>query len=228
MNLEKYLKILCLTDLFKCFSSEELLLLFNDNNYKLSQYKKNSIIHFESEKCLTLDIILKGEIIIQKIDEDGNVLTITKFNIGDAIGGNLLFGNNNTYPMTVTSKSDAVILHIKKDFVLQLCQTNKIFLIEFIKSISEKTFILTSKIKSISMKSLRESIIDFLNYEYYSQNTNKIKLNMTKKELAERLGVQRSSLSRELNKMRKDGLVVYDAHSITIKDFNIIKLKIIG
>ena len=39
---------------------------------------------------------------------------------------------------------------------------------------------------------------------------------VTKKDLAEKFGVQRSSLSRELNKMRKEGLIEYDAYSITI------------
>ena len=73
------------------------------------------------------------------------------------------------------------------------------------------------------MKSIKESIIEFLNYEYYSQKSKEIKLNMTKKELAERLGIQRTSLSRELNKMKKDGLIDYDAHSITICDFDIIR-----
>jgi Mn-dependent DtxR family transcriptional regulator len=41
---------------------------------------------------------------------------------------------------------------------------------------------------------------------------------MTKKELAEKIGVQRPSLSRELNKMRKDGLITYDPTQITIID----------
>jgi len=36
--------------------------------------------------------------------------------------------------------------------------------------------------------------------------------------LAERLGIQRSSLSRELNKMRKDGLLEYDARTVTLKE----------
>ena len=39
---------------------------------------------------------------------------------------------------------------------------------------------------------------------------------MTKKALAERIGVQRTSLSRELAKMRADGLIKYDAESIEI------------
>lgn len=48
-----------------------------------------------------------------------------------------------------------------------------------------------------------------------------IKLNYSKKDLAERLGIQRSSLSRELNKMRRDGLLEYDAKTITLKNIEV-------
>ena len=223
MSVKNHLSILRLTELFSGFSTEELLNLFKAQNYIISKYNKGCIIHFESEKCNYLDIILKGQVFIQKIDEKGNVLTVAEFKIGDNLGGNLLFSKYPYYPMSVIAKSDTEILHIPKDLVLQLCQTSQDFLVKFLTCISDKTAILTSKIKSISMKSIRESIIEFLNYEYYTQNSKKIKLNMTKKELAERLGIQRTSLSRELNKMKKDGLVDYDAHSITICDFNIIR-----
>lgn len=223
MNIKDYLSILKLTGLFDGFSVEELLTLFKTYNYVISKYNKGSIIHFESEKCNYWDIILKGQVFVQKIDEKGNVLTVAEFKIGDNIGGNLLFSKYPYYPMSVIAKSDTEILHIPKDFVLQLCQTSQDFLVKFLTCISDKTAILTSKIKSISMKSIRESIIEFLNYEYYTQKSKEIKLNMTKKELAERLGIQRTSLSRELNKMKKDGLIDYDAHSITICDFDIIR-----
>ncbi|WP_058486560.1 Crp/Fnr family transcriptional regulator [Defluviitalea phaphyphila] len=223
MNIKNYLGILKLTRLFKGFSDEELIHLFETHNYIISKYNKGTIIHFESEKCNCWDIILKGQVFIQKIDEKGNVLTITEFKVGDNIGGNLLFSKYPYYPMSVVAKSDTHILHIDKNLILQLCQISQDFLVEFLSCISDKTMILTSKIKSISMKSIRESIIEFLNYEYYTQKNKEIKLNMTKKELAERLGVQRTSLSRELNKMKKDGLIDYNAHSITICDFDIIR-----
>lgn len=42
-------------------------------------------------------------------------------------------------------------------------------------------------------------------------------MNSSKKELAERFGVQRSSLGREPNKMRRDELIEYDARAITLK-----------
>ncbi|MCM8709437.1 Crp/Fnr family transcriptional regulator [Clostridium sp. SYSU_GA19001] len=223
MNIKDYLNILRLTELFGGFSNEELLNLFKTHNYIISKYNKGSIIHFETEKCNYWDIILKGQVFIQKIDEKGNVLTITEFKVGDSIGGNLLFSKYPYYPMSVLAKCDTEILHINKDFVLLLCQISQDFLIQFLTCISDKTAILTSKIKSISMKSIRESIIEFLNYEYYTQKNKKIKLYITKKELAEKLGFQRTSLSRELNKMKKDGLIDYDANYITICNFDIIR-----
>lgn len=223
MNIRDFIHIIKHINLFNTISSEELAQLFHSKNYEIKEYKKNKVIYLQNQKCTTLDIILKGSIIVQKIDTNGNVLTISTFTTGDVLGGNLLFANTNIYPMTVASKSSCIILHINKDLILELCQRNTNFLIEFIKSISDKTIILTNKIKSISMKTIRQCILDFLTYEYYIQKTSKITLPVSKKELAERIGVQRPSLLRELNKMRRDGLIEYDAHSITIKNVEFIK-----
>jgi len=72
------------------------------------------------------------------------------------------------------------------------------------------------------MKTIRQSIIDFLLYEHHVQESTKIKLNMTKKELAEKIGAQRTSLSRELTKMRNDGLIDFNSKFIYIKDTNML------
>jgi len=215
-----YVPLLKNFDLFKDLSFEELNYLFTKDLYEISNYKKNSVIYFQNEKCTRFDIILKGTITVQEIDSKGNVLTISNFTVGDVLGGNLLFSYRNFYPMTVLSKTDAIILHIKKDLILKLCQINMAFLNNFLGSISDKTLILTDKIKSLSMKTIRQCITDFLIYESFSQNSMIIKLDYTKKELAEKFGIQRASLSRELNKMRKDGLIEYDARSITIIDID--------
>ncbi|MGH4052045.1 MAG: Crp/Fnr family transcriptional regulator [Clostridium sp.] len=211
-----YIPLIKNIDLFKDLPFEDLNHLFTKDLYEIKNYKKNSVIYFQNEKCTRFDIILKGAILVQEIDLKGNVLTITDFNIGDVFGGNLLFSHKNFYPMTIISKTETIVLHIKKDLILKLCQINVVFLNNFLQSISDKTLILTTKIKSLSMKTIRQCIIDFLVYESFSQSSNTVKLEHTKKELAEKFGIQRPSLSRELNKMRKDGLIEYDAHSITI------------
>jgi CRP-like cAMP-binding protein len=220
-KMENLIKLIMNINLFKCFSEKELEEIFyinkNINHYIIKNYNKNSIIYIQNEKCNTLDVILDGKITIQKIDSEGNIFPINDFINGDIIGENLVFANKNNYPMTVLAKSNAKILHINKELILTLCQENKNFLISFLQSLSSKTLILSNKM-SLSMKTLRQSIIDFLLYEYYAQDSTKIKLNMTKKDLAEKIGVRRTSLSRELNKMRKDSLIDFDNKYIIIKD----------
>ena len=85
--------------------------------------------------------------------------------------------------------------------------------------ISDRTLVLTDKINTISPRSIRKKVIDFLTEEYRLQGSQIIVLGISKKELAERLGMQRTSLSRELARMKTDGMIDYDTRTITIRDF---------
>ena len=181
INIEKYISVLKFNRLFLGMSSEELFKLFRENGYNISRHSRNGVIHLEGEICKTLDIILAGEVLVQKIDEDGNVLTISRFVPGDNIAGNLLFSSHPYYPMSVSAKTDVILLRIDKGLVLKLCQSSMDFLLEFLACMSDKTATLTSTIKSISMKTIREAVIDLLSYEYSLQKSHRIKFNMTKK-----------------------------------------------
>lgn len=154
--------------------------------------------------------------VVDSIDEAGNLLTISEFFSDDIIGGNLLFSKNPYYPMTVTSQTPTEILEVDKEALFELLCNYPSLLRTFLEVISDHAFILGDKIKHYVNKTIRESIMNFLNYESKKQSSNHIKLNMTKKALAERIGVQRTSLSRELAKMRAEGLILFDKDAITI------------
>ncbi len=218
-----YLDVLSSLSLFSCFAQNELMRLFHAGNHRVAHYHKGRIIHLQNEKCRTLDIVLDGGVAVQKTDADGNILKISVFSGGSILGANLLFSSRNFYPMTVVAESETVLLQIDKDLILALSQTNICFMTELMKQISDRTLVLTDKIDAISLKTIRQKIIDFLKYEYSLQKNAVLKLPISKRDLAERFGVQRTSLSRELNKMRKDGLLEYNAQTITLKEPDIIK-----
>lgn len=223
MRLEEYISVLTKTEFFKNFSDKDIISLFNRNNFKIREYPKRTIIYLQNQKCKSFDMILKGVVVVKTIDENGKVLTVSEFKIGDTIGENLLFADCNNYPMTVVAKTATTILHMDKDLVLKLCQMDIDFSNELLRSISNKILIIGTKLKSVTMKTIRQQIIEFLANQYYIQNTFEIKLNMSKKEWAEKLGVQRPSLSRELSKMKKEGLIDYNRNIIHIKKLDIIK-----
>lgn len=223
MNIKDYTDFLTALPLFKDFSSESIQNFIEHNNCKLIAFSREDIIFFEDEQCKNLSIILEGAVEIQKIDPSGKVLTVASLTQGDAFGENLIFGDKNSYPMTVISKDSTVILNISKNSVTELCQKSTTFLNEFLRLLSNKAFSLSSKIKEVTLKNIRQKICEFLVWKSQVYNTMTINLNMSKKDWAEKLGIQRPSLSRELIKMKEEGLIDYDKDTIDIKDINLLK-----
>lgn len=213
----KYSDIIKLNPLFRSLSSDELTELFNTSNFKAANYKKGSIIHFQNEKPRFLDVILSGTVLAQSIDEEGNVLTVSELTKGELIGLNLLFSQKSHYPLMIIAKTATEVLHLEKTIIPELCMKNKAFLLLILEYLSDRSVFLTDKIKMMSGKSIRQMLLEFLTYEHYSQKSTRIKLPLTKKEMAEKFGVQRTSLSRELQKMRDEGLIEFDRNYIYIK-----------
>lgn len=118
--------------------------------------------------------------------------------------------------MTISTLLATEILEIDREILFQLFLHNPQFLQTFLGLISDHAFILGDKIKHYINKPIRESILNYLDYESKKQNSNHIILNISKKALAEKIGIQRTSLSRELAKMRTDGLILFDRTSITL------------
>lgn len=187
-----------------------------DGSFRLCSYGKNNIMHFSGEVCGKLEIILSGKVIVERIDESGDIMTIAEFFSDEILGGNLLFSRNPHYPLTITAKQPTIIVEIGKERLFHLFSENQEFLKRYLEFVSDHATILGDKIKHYINKSIRESIMSYLDYERKQQNSNHIILSVTKKDLAEKMGVQRTSLSRELAKMRYDGLIKYDAKSIEV------------
>jgi CRP-like cAMP-binding protein len=221
--MKKYLELMRQIDLIKSIKPQEIDSYLTEGSCKITQYGKNNTVHFVGEFCSKLEIILSGKVVIERIDESGNLMTIAEFFKGDVLGGNLMFSRSPNYPMTVTAKEATSILEINRDRLFRLFSYNHEFLRSYLEYVSDHTVILGDRIKHYVNRTIRESIVSYLNYECKKQNSNIIKLSVTKKALAERIGVQRTSLSRELAKMREDGLVKYDSESIEIVDNSLLK-----
>jgi CRP-like cAMP-binding protein len=214
--MKQYIGLIEKSLLLGSFSIEEVHACLKDGCFRISNYGKNSIVHFSGEVCLKLEIILSGHVSVERIDEGGNLMTIAEFYGNEVLGGNLLFSKNPYYPMTITAKQPTVILGIDKERLLTLFSDNPTFLRRYLEFVADHTTILGDRIKHYVNKTIRECIIAYLVNERQKQNSNIIKVPITKKAWAERMGVSRTSLSRELAKMKKDGLIRYDSKIIEL------------
>lgn len=209
--------------LFSHFSDHDIQELLSSGFASVKSYLKEDLLFSEGEYCDFLSVVIEGKIEIQKLDSNGNILVVATLNRGNVFGENLLFGDRNFYPMSVVAKENSQVLHIKKDYIYKLCSSNEPFLRELLRILSNKALNLSSKLKQVTMKSIREMICNYLLKKYNKEKSTTIKLEFSRKDWADKLGVQRPSLSRELMKMRDAGLIDFSKNIIEIKDLEGLK-----
>jgi len=182
----------------------------------LQRFQPGQIIHLDGDHCRGMEIILSGRVSVERIDESGDLMIINQFGPDDMIGGNLVFSRNPRYPMTIIAKTASTLVVLEKPLIFELCSQYPGFLEQFLVAISDNAMLLGDKIQHSVQRSLRESLTSYLKNMAMIQGSNLIQLPVTKKELAEQIGVQRTSLSRELQKKRNEGLLAYDSRTIQL------------
>ena len=80
-----------------------------------------------------------------------------------------------------------------------------------------------NKIRMIYMASIKEKIASFLLHNVEASHTNIVPLRLSRKQLADRFGVQKSSLIRTLNDLEHSNLIFVREKEIVV--LNVVGLK---
>lgn len=187
------------------FKDVDKFLLKNVDMIK-KKYTKGSTVYEKGIVCNSLDIVLSGDLVAYATSANGSESRVFSFEKDDTIGANLLFGNINRYPFNIYATTNCELLHINKDAVEALLKDYE-FTLNFVKILSLNSQVMNQKIAIYTQKTLRENLMDYFNTLSLQQNSRLITLSMSKKQLADYLGVQRPSLFRELKKMQDEGLI---------------------
>lgn len=181
----------------------------------LKQYTKGVTVYEQRSTCETLDIVIDGAFIAYSLAENGSIMTVFEFSKGRALGANLLFGDNNTYPLTIYCSEKGTLLHISKRAVMSFLYHYD-FSLKFIGSISQNSQGLNSRMTMTTQKTLRENILDYLSQQSLLQNSMTVILPMSKKQLADYFGVRRPSLFREFKKLSDEGFIIVQNRTVQI------------
>lgn len=216
--MEEIIKTIKKNQLFIGLSDENIKNVLKEIKYYIKTYSKGEIIANEDDECKSLSLVLSGTVEIQRLYSNGKYIVLSRIFEGDVFGEALVFSKAKTYPATVIALSECMVLFINKNDVLKICSHEEKILENFISLLSDKVFILNSKIKSISFKSIRQKVINYILNEAKEQKSNYIILKNTKEEIASLLGIPRPSLSRELINLRDMNYIEFNRKKITILD----------
>ncbi len=179
-------------------------------------YRKGQLVHAEGEPCLGLEVILSGQLAVERLTPEGDLMTIAVFGPGDCLGGNLLFSSRPVYQLAVTASGHTRVLAIARQPLFDLFQRHSAFLAQYLAYVSDNAGLLEEKLRHFANLPIRQRVLNYLHAQAARQGGRRVLLPVSKTALAEQFGVQRTSLSRELQKMRDQGLIAFDRQSITL------------
>lgn len=219
------IKELSSLNILKSIDKEYLTDFINNNQIVKRSFYKGTTVHEHDSKCLGIDIVLSGGLVAYSLASNGSETIVFEFKKNNVIGANLLFGDENKYPMNIYCTEDCVLFHIYKDTVTKLL-TDYTFVMPFVRSLSLNSQGINERIAMYTQKNLRENLMDYLIDLSAKQNSHIVRLPVSKKQLADYFGVQRPSLFRELKRMKDEDLIKIDNKTITLNFLSISHLSV--
>jgi len=205
-------------DLFESIENNDILELLQCIGIKTKVYKKNSYIIKTSSKINYLGVILSGNAIVTKSDFAGNPVEIEKLKTNDIFGHNIVCCGINKSPVDIIAKTECEVLFLPFEKVVNPCQKLCPYHLQLIKNvmkmISKRNSILNYQIDIIGQRSIRQKILAFL--QAYNNGEKVITVPYSREEMAKYLCSDRSALSRELCRMRDEGIINFNKNNFEI------------
>lgn len=183
-------------------------------------FKKNEIIFREEDTNLFMYAILKGQVKVTKITEDGKERILSIHNAGDFFGEMSLI-DAMTAPATVTAQEECtLIIFSRSDFRKLLLHQN--FTEQLLLILCKRLRGAWSQMEWLTMLNAAEkmrSVFRFLAKHHGEKQDGwiKIHLRLTHAEIGELAGMSRETVSRELNRLRGEGVVRTERSDFGVK-----------
>ena len=183
-------------------------------------YKKEQIISTEGLYSRQIGIVVSG--CIHTIQEDvWGRRAFLSYAKDDGIFGEVLLGGPSAERGIIFKAAEpTTVMYLPVDRILHPCRNSCPFHHELSRNlfrmISNSNAELTEKIEITSKSSLREKILAYLSIESRRNGSTNFTVPLNRTEMADYLCTNRSALSRELAKMKKDGIIDYESNTFRI------------
>lgn len=211
---------LCACSLFQGMSSEDINQLMSLVGYKLVSYKKKDIYLLAGMPCKFADIVIEGQLVARMVSLSGKSVEVSRLNAGDLLSPAFIFAHDNSMPVSVETDKPTLIFRLQPSTLKYLIDTNETIRMNFIRTLSNINVFLTKKMRLLSLLTVREKVTSFIIETAHKQQSNVIKLDKSRQEIAESFGIQKFSLLRCMSELVEVGAIKVEGKTITILDKN--------
>lgn len=191
-------------------------------NLKTKKYDEGEFIIRLHSIIEEVSIVVDGEVEVIKENKVGDRMIVGILGKGEIFGEGIVCTRKRMSPVSVRAKSRVEVAFIPYEKILMTCGESCGFHKQLIRNmlyvLGEKNYHLNQKIDYLILKGMREKLALYLLEQSDGEGQKAFNISLNRNDLAEYLNVSRSAMSRELSRMKEEGLIDFYKNSFKICD----------
>lgn len=209
--MEQYLEILQACPLFAGIAPEELTRLLRCLDARVDFYDKKYTIFMEGKPARFIGIVLSGAVQVVRLDYDGNRSILSSVRPGGLFAEAFACAGVQALPVSVVASEPSVILLVDCGRILRPCGNHCGFhqqlIYNLMQDLAAKTMQVQQKLEVTSKRTTRAKLLTYLTVQAQKAGSRSFAIPFDRQELADYLEVDRSGLSAEISKLRREGVL---------------------
>lgn len=176
-------------------------------------YRKDELILIAGDTTDAMGFVLSGSVTIEMNDMWGNRTILSHVGKGQYFAETYATLPGETLLVDVRANENCRILFIRTADIYTMNDRNKQWLLPFIRNLLRislrKNLVLSGHSFYTAPKSARARIMSYLNAVSLQKHSTEFDIPYDRQQMADYLNLERTALSKELGKMKSEGLIEY-------------------
>lgn len=220
--MEAYMTLLKKTCLFSGINDEDISTMLNCLSARIASYQKEEFILHTGDLVDQVGMVLSGSVLIIKEDFWGNRSILSEISPGSLFAETYACIGTTPLEVSTVASSDCQVLFLDFQKLLTTCSSACHFhtrlIHNLLSTLAQKNRILTKKLEHMSQKTTRDKLLSYLSAESLKAKSPSFTIPFNRQQLADYLSVDRSAMSSELGKLRKEGILDYNKNTFLLKE----------
>ena len=209
--MKKYFEVLRKCSLFSGIADEDLIAILGCLRARVEKFWKRDTVISEGEAAVSVGIVLSGSVRIVQDDYYGNRSIVSQLLPSELFGESFACAGIRSMPVSIIANDNCEIMFIDCERILHSCSNacsfHRQLIFNLMKDLASKNIAFHQKIEVTSKRSTREKLMAYLLIQAKETGRRSFDIPYDRQALADYLGVERSGLSAEISKMKREGIL---------------------
>ncbi len=219
--MKNFLSVIKTSQLFSGISESELNEMLSCLEAKEVSFPKDTFLLRVGEKAESIGLVLSGSVLVIQEDIWGNRNILSKAGQGQTFAAAYACAAGSVLNVSVVAETPVTVMLFNVNRILNVCPSacshHSRIVRNLLGELAEKNLRFSEKLTHMGQRTTRAKLMSYLSAQAQRKGKYEFDIPFSRQQLADYLAVERSGLSLELSKMKKDEILDFHKNHFVLK-----------